>query len=142
MNEAANKPVARPAIIGTGSAPTVAAGAQAQLGTGPAATALGTCMACEVTLTPGTTPSAFVASTAYTMFTLTLPAGLFQAAPFSVSIDATNLQSASDETGTNGVAFYYDRAASSATSVVVKAVSKGTPTLANAAYKFALGITG
>lgn len=137
-----NGPVFRTAYNGNGPAPTIAAGNSAQMGTGPAATALGTSVACEVTVTPGTAPSAMVANTPIVFATVTLPTGLYQAAPFNVSVDATNQQAAQDLTGTNGLTFYYDRAASSATSIVIKAVSKGTPSLTNAAYKISLGITG
>jgi hypothetical protein len=149
MNDAANKPVIRPALIGAGPSPTVAAGASgAQLGTGPAASVgAGTSMACEVTLTTGSGPTAFVGSTAVTVFTLTAPTGLFQAAPFC-SIEPSNQAAMLLETGgltggTQALGFYYDRAASSATSLVFKAVSQGTPTLgASTAYKFEVWING
>lgn len=130
-------------LQGSGAAPTVVAGNSAQMGTGPAAAidAGGTPIAMVATVTPGTTPSAMVANTPIVFATITLPAGL-AAAPNNVSIDSCNQQAAQTMSGTNGVTFYYDKAASTATSIVIKAVSAGTPTLANAAHKLSLGITG
>jgi hypothetical protein len=130
-------------LQGSGAAPTIVAGASAQMGTGPAAAidAGGTPISMVATVTPGTTPTIFTANTPIVFATITLPAGL-AAAPNNVSVDAANQQAAQDETGTNGLAYYYDKAASTATSIVIKAVSKGTPTLSNAAYKLSIGITG
>lgn len=147
MRDTQNQPQIRPAFIGSGPAPTIQAGNGTQLGTGPSASLSGTAAGLEVTLTTGTVPAAFVANTPVVLATITLPAGLFQAAPF-VSLDATNQALAQLEAGgltaaTQALCIYYDRAASSATSIVIKAVSQGTPTLgASTAYKFELGIVG
>jgi hypothetical protein len=148
MNDAANKPVIRPALIGSGPAPTVAVGNAAQLGTGPAAAIVaGSGMALELTVTTGSAPSAFTASTPVTLFTLTAPTGLFQAAPFC-SVEPSNSAMALLEAGglvggSQAMSVYYDRAASTATSLVFKAVSQGTPTFgASTAYKFEVWING
>lgn len=148
MNDRLNSPVIRPALIGNGTAPTITAGNAAQLGTGPtAAVGAGTNMALELTLTTGTSPSAFTASTAVTLFTLTTPTGLFQAAPFC-SVEPSNsamalLEAGGLVAGTQAMSVYYDRAASTATSLVFKAISQGTPTFgASTGYKFEVWING
>lgn len=150
MNDAANKPLVRPAIKGSGPAPTVAVGNAAQLGTGPAAAfdATATYMGGELTVTPGTTPSAFAANTPIVLATLTIPAGVFTNAPYC-TIDPSNQLAAQAEcgaltAGTQSALAYYDRAASTGTSLVFKMVpgSGGTPTLSNAAYKFIVSILG
>ena len=115
-------------LAGTGAAPTVAVGNAAQLGTGPAAAITGTGAAMKLTITPGTTPTIFTANTPVILGTITLPAAM-AAVPNSVGITAQNQQAAQSETGANGICVYCDPAASSATQLVIKAVSAGTPTL-------------
>lgn len=132
------------AIVGptNGGMGANATGVPAQLGTGPAAAFAGSALGGILTVTPGTGPSIFVANTPYLFATITVPAGLFSAAPNNVSIDACNQLAAQSETGSTGIAFWYDQANSTATSILIKAVSAGTPTLSNAAYKFSIGIVG
>lgn len=132
---------------GSGSAPGVTVGSATQLGTGPTASAVGTGVACEVTLTSGTAPAAFTASTPQIAFTLAIPGGVFSVTPFC-SIEPSNQAAAQLEAGgitapVQSLMFYYDRAASSPTQLVFKAVSNGTPTLAGStAYKLMVWISG
>lgn len=114
-------------IAGAGAAPTVAVGVGTQLGTGPAASVAGSGAAMKLTLTPGTTPAIFVANTPVILGTITLPVAM-PAVPNSVGITAENQQAAQSETGANGVCVYCDLAASTASTLVIKAVSAGTPT--------------
>lgn len=135
------------ALAGSSAAPKAAPGATAQLGTGPTASAVGSTLACEVTLTTGSGTSAATANTPYIAFTLTIPSGVFASTPFC-SCDVSNQIAATLEAGaltaaTESAVLYYDRAASSATSLVFKLVSLGTPTLtASTAYKFQVFIKG
>jgi hypothetical protein len=135
------------AVTGAGPAAAVAVGNAAQLGTGPTASAVGSSLAVEVTLTTGSGTSALVGSTPITAFTLTVPAGIYSVAPFC-SAEPSNAVAAQLEAGgitggTQAAILYYDRAASTSTSLVFKLVSNGTPTLtASTAYKFEVWING
>ena len=139
--------VSAAALTGSQAAPAAAPSAAAQLGTGPTAAAVGSSLAMEVTLTTGSSTSALVASTPIVAFTLTVPAGQYSVAPFC-SVEPSNQNAAQLEgggttTGTLAAILYYDRTASSNTSLVFKLVSNGTPTLtASSAYKFEVWING
>jgi len=129
--------------VGSGTAPTVAVGAAAQLGTGPAAAiTAGSDAGQSVTLTTGTGPTAFVAGTADQLFQVNFNTA-FGAAPKSVVIVPANKAAAQLMSGTNGIGFYIDQASSTTAHVIAFAVSNGTPTLAaSTPYEFALVVMG
>jgi hypothetical protein len=132
---------------GSGNPPGVTVGSAGQLGTAPSASVVGTGVACEVTLNTGSGTSAFTAATPQTAFTLSIPSGVFAITPFC-SVEPSNAVAAEIEAGgitapVQALLFYFDRTASSPTSLVFKAVSNGTPTLtASTAYKLMVWISG
>lgn len=128
--------------IGLGSAPGIAVNGVVQLGTSPSASIAGTDAFHAVTITTGTTPSAFVANTAVTVATITFNSA-FGAAPTVVMVDEANAAAAAIKTGSTGVNFYAEQSSISTTQWVLKAVSSGTPTLAaSTAYKLFVSVGG
>ena len=129
-------------LVGAGSTPGIAVGVAAQLGTSPSAAIAGTDSFHAVTITTGTTPSAFVANTAVTVATITF-ATAYAAAPTVVMVDEANQAAAAIKTGASGVNFYAEQSTISTTQWLVKAVSSGTPTLAaSTAYKLFVSVGG
>lgn len=129
------------------STPSVVVSAAAQLGTGPTAKVSGSSLAVEVVLTTGSSTSALVGTTPIIAFTLKVPAGTYSKAPFC-SVEPSNAASTLLEAGsltanTQSALLYYDRTASTATSLVFKLVSNGTPTpAASTALNFQIWING
>lgn len=123
-------------IRGGGSAPTIAVGNAAQLGTGPSAavTAGSSDVGMTFTVTTGTGPSAFSAGSTTTLATVTY-AATYSATPIAVVCNATNGVSAQSQTGTSGLAYY--AVPTAATTFQIQAITNGTPTLtASTAYQF------
>jgi hypothetical protein len=126
-------------LHGAGTAPTIAVGAGAQLGTTPsAALTAGSDAAGTVTFTTGTTPSAFTANTAVTIATVTFNSAYATAAPRALVVTPAGNTAAALSTGATGVVFYAEASSASTTQFLIRAVSSGTPTLAaSTAYPMA-----
>jgi hypothetical protein len=122
-----------------GSAPTIAVGAAAQLGTSPAAAvvASSTDTSGTLSITTGTTPSALTANTSILGATVTFNA-TYSSAPKGIVLVPSNSAAAALATGTAGIAFYADQASTSTSAWVIRIVSSGANTLAaSTAYQFA-----
>lgn len=126
-------------FTGRGTAPSIAVGAAAQLGTSPSASVVAnsTDTSGTLTITTGTTPSALTANTAVTGATITF-ANTYGVAPHGILLVPSNSAAAAIHTGSTGIAFFPDQASTSGTQFVVKVVSSGANTLgASTAYQFA-----
>lgn len=118
-------------FYGLGSAPSGSvSGAAAQLGTTPSISIAGNDCYGVLTLTPGTTPSAFVAATTYAVATITFAVGK-NSVPRYIDIRPADDNSASAMLGANGIMFFSPNSTPN-TSVqwFLKMRSNGTPTLA------------
>jgi hypothetical protein len=128
-------------FTGRGSAPSIAVGAAAQLGTSPsAAVNVGSDTSGTLTITTGTTPSALTANTSIVGGTVTF-ASSYTSAPKGIVLTPSASASAAIATGSAGISFYVDQATISTTQFVVRIVSPTAASLgASTAYQFAFHV--
>jgi hypothetical protein len=124
---------------GAGTAPTIAVGNAAQLGTGPAAAVTaGSDAGATVTLTTGTGPTAFVAATEVKLGTVSFNTAYSTAAPRAIVVTPAAALSGALATGANGISCYAKQSTTTTGQFDIFMVSSGTPTLAaSTAYPFA-----
>jgi len=114
-------------IAGGSLAPTAAAGAGAQLGTGATCTVTGTDLSGSITLTTGTSPTAMTANSFNTLCTITFNT-TYSGGP-RVLVHPGNPAAAALSAGAAPVVAYVDPTTTLTTSFPVRIVSPGTPTL-------------
>jgi hypothetical protein len=128
-------------FTGRGTAPSIAVGSAAQLGTSPsAAVTTGTDTSGTLTITTGTGPTALTANTSILGATITFNS-TYTSAPKGVILAPSAAASAALSSGTNGIVFYADQASTTSSVFVVRIVSPTAATLAaSTAYQFAFHV--
>jgi hypothetical protein len=121
-------------IVGGGSAPTIAVGSVAQLGTGPAASIVkGSDSGFVVRITTGTTPTALAGFTPYTFATVTFNSA-YGAAPTAITCHPANGNAGSQP----AVTLYANEGSTTTTQAVLQAASNTSVTLgASTQYEWA-----
>lgn len=129
-------------VIGAGTAPACNVGAVAQLGTGPAAALAGFDSAGAITFTPGTTPSAMAANTAYNVATIVFNVA-YGTAPTSITVTPGNNAAAALLTAAaSSICFFVDKSTIATNQWVLRMISAGTPTIGAGPYIFYYQVNG